>query len=318
MFSLSGFRNLSGKMAAACETHPAGGQSKDEKSRGKRTVNGKLSLFLVFVTMHLVPFPAGAAGHETGPIPPGEAGAKAALESSPRHHEWVDIAVPGTDTKVAAFLAYPERKDKAPVVVVIHEIYGLTDWIRAVADRLAADGFIAIAPDLLSGKGPGGGGTDKFESRDDVVKAVRALEATEVVSMLNAASLYGKGLPAAKERIATIGFCWGGARSFQYATAQSDLGAAVVYYGTSPDSDALGAIRAPVLGLYGGDDARVNATVGPAEEKMKELGKTYVTHTYPGAGHGFLRAQDGRDGANLAASKKAWPATIEHLKKYLE
>ncbi|NNG47668.1 MAG: dienelactone hydrolase family protein [Deltaproteobacteria bacterium] len=281
-------------------------------------MNGKIAIVLLFLGSLLISASAGATGHGAGKIPPGEAGAKTALERSPRHHEWVDIDVPGRDGKVTIFVAYPERKDKAPVVIVIQEIFGLSDWIRSVADRLAADGFIAIAPDLLSGKGPGGGGTDKFGSRDDVVKAVRGLKAPEVVRMLNAVSRYGRGLPAAKDRFATVGFCWGGARSFHFATVQPDLSAAVVYYGTSPESDALGAIRAPVLGLYGGDDARVNATVGPAAAKMKELGKTFVVHTYPGAGHGFLRAQDGRDGANLAAAKKAWPATIEHLKKHLE
>ncbi|MGB3096822.1 MAG: dienelactone hydrolase family protein [Candidatus Deferrimicrobiaceae bacterium] len=281
-------------------------------------MNGKIAIVLFLLASLVIPVYAGAAGHGASPIPPGEAGAKTALERSPRHHEWVDIAVPGRDGKVAAFVAYPERKDKAPVVIVIQEIYGLSDWLRAVADRLAADGFIAIAPDLLSGKGPGGGGTDKFASRDDVVKAVRGLKKPEVVGMLNAVSRYGRGLPAANDKFATVGFCWGGGQSFHYATVQPDLSAAVVYYGTSPDSDALGAIRAPVLGLYGGDDARVNATVGPAAAKMKELGKTYVVHTYPGAGHGFLRAQDGRDGANLAAAEKAWPATIEYIKKHLE
>jgi carboxymethylenebutenolidase len=260
----------------------------------------------------------GASAPDNGPIPPGEAGARAALERSPRHHEWVDIVVPGKEGNVTAFVAYPERKDKAPVVIVIQEIYGLTDWIRAVADRLAADGFIAIAPDLLSGKGPGGGGTDKFGSRDDVVKAVRGLSEADVEAVLDAVTRYGTNLPAAKGKVATVGFCWGGGQSFRYATVRPDLAAAVVYYGTSPGLDALGAIRAPVLGLYGGDDARVNATVGPAAEKMKELGKTFIGHTYPGAGHGFLRAQDGRDGANLEASRKAWPATIGHLKKYLE
>ena len=266
----------------------------------------------------MTPLSGGAAGPDARAIPPGESGAKAALERSPRHHEWVDIAVPGKDAKVTAFIAFPERKDKAPVVIVIQEIYGLTDWIRAVADRLAADGFIAIAPDLLSGRGPGGGGPDKFGSRDDVVKAVQGLAPQEVVAMLNAVGRYGKGLPAAKGKFATVGFCWGGGQTFRYATAQPDLGAAVVYYGTSPEAKALGTVRAPVLGLYGGDDARVNATVGPAAAKMKDLGKMFVAHTYPGAGHGFLRAQDDRDGANMAAALKAWPATIEHLKIYLE
>jgi carboxymethylenebutenolidase len=251
-------------------------------------------------------------------IPPGEAEAKAVLNKSPRHHEWVNIAVPGSKGKVSAFVAYPERKDKAPVVIVLHEVYGLTDWIRGVADRLAGDGFIAIAPDMLSGKGPGGGGTEKFASRDDVVKAVRDLSATDVAAVLDAVARYGKGLPAAKNKLATIGFCWGGAQSFLYATTQSDLQAAVVYYGTSPSTDSLTSIKAAVLGLYGEDDARVNTTVGPAESAMKGLGKTYITNTYKGAGHGFLRAQADRNGANLEASKKAWPTTIEHLRKYLE
>lgn len=261
---------------------------------------------------------AGAAGTGEVAIPPGESGAKAALERSPRHHEWIDIAVPGKSGKLSAFVAFPQRKDKAPVVIVIHEVYGLTDWIRAVADRLAADGFIAIAPDLLSGKGPGGGGTEKFGSRDDVVKAVRGLSPAEVVAMLDATSRYGRGLPAAGEKFGTMGFCWGGGQSFHYATAQPDLDAAVVYYGTSPDTSALETIQAPVLGLYGGDDARVNATVAPAAARMKELGKSFVAHTYPGAGHGFLRALEDREGANLAAARKAWPATIEHLRKNLE
>jgi carboxymethylenebutenolidase len=261
---------------------------------------------------------AAASTSANAGIPPGETKAKASLERSPRHHEWIDVSVPGREAKVAAFVAYPERKDKAPVVLVIQEVYGLTDWIRAVADQLAANGFIAIAPDFLSGRGPGGGGTDKFASRDDVVKEVRGLSAPDVVAVLDAVGRHGTGLPAANGKLATVGFCWGGGQSFNYATKRPELGAAVVYYGTSPELDALGAIRAPVLGLYGGDDARVNATVGPAASKMKELGKTFIEHTYPGAGHGFLRAQDGRDGANLAASDKAWPETIGFLKKYLE
>ena len=278
----------------------------------------KLGLVLLVLMAILHALPAGAAVPATVTLPPDEAGAKAALEKSPRHHEWVSMALPGVDTKVSAFVAYPERKEKAPVVIVIHEVYGLTDWIRAVADRLAGEGFIAIAPDLLSGKGPGGGGTEKFASRDDLVKAVRDLTPAEVTAALDAVSRYGRALPAAKDKIATVGFCWGGGQSFLYATVQPGLAAAVVYYGTSPALEALEAIRAPVLGLYGEDDARVNATVGPAAEKMKALGKTFVTYTYKGAGHGFLRAQEGRDGANMEASRQAWPATVEYLKKYLD
>ena len=277
---------------------------------------GRTSLLLLAAIVNLFAFACAWGG--AGPLPPGETGAKAVLEKSVRHHEWAKIALAGSEVQLNAFVAYPERKDKAPVVIVIHEIYGLTDWIRGVADRLAEDGFIAVAPDLLSGRGPGGGGTEAFASRDDVVKAVRELAAADVVAVLNAVNRYGTSLPAATRKFGTVGFCWGGTQSFFYATAQPDLGAAVVYYGTSPSSEALTTLKAPVLGLYGEDDARVTTTIPPAAEKVKELGKVYTTHIYQGAGHGFLRAQDDRGGANLEASKQAWPATIEFLKKNLE
>lgn len=282
-----------------------------------RSMRGLIAVAVV-VTGLLAPGGAAAADAVPPAIPPGETGAKAALESSPRHHEWVRAVVPGGERTLSLFVAYPERKDKAPVVIVIHEVYGLTDWIRAVADRLAADGFIAIAPDMLTGRGPGGAGTGAFPSRDDVVKAVREIGPSDVTSALEAVARYGRGLPSANGKVATLGFCWGGAQSFAFATAHPDLGAAVVYYGTSPDPAALASVRAPVLGLYGEDDARVNATVGPAVERMRELGKAFTVFTYPGAGHGFLRAQDGRDGANRSASLRAWPATIEHLRNHLE
>ncbi len=252
-------------------------------------------------------------------IPPGEADAKARLDKSPRHGEWVDVTVPNSKTPVRCFVVYPERKDKAPVVIVIHEIFGLSDWIRGVADQLAADGFIAIAPDLLTGKGADGGGTEKFSSRDDVVKSVRDLKTADVNTMLNSVRDYGIKLPAANGKSATIGFCWGGSRSFDYAIVQPALNAAVVYYGTNPsDAAALAKIKAPILGLYGADDARVNTTIEPAAAELKKLGKTYTHHIYDGAGHGFLRQQDGRNGANLKAAQQAWPATIQFLRQNTE
>ncbi len=263
-------------------------------------------------------FAANLCRSDVGPIPPGEADAKAALEKSPRHHEWVHIPVAGSETKLNSFIVYPERKDKAPVIIVIMEIFGLTDWIRAVTDSLAADGFIAIVPDLLSGRGPGGGGTEAFAGRDDVVKAVSGLSPAQVVTMLDAVKDYAASLPAATRKFATVGFCWGGGQSFSYATVQPKLGAAVVFYGVSPPLESLSAISAPVLGLYGEDDARVVTTVKPAEDKMKELGKIYITHIYKGAGHGFLRAQTERNGANLEAAKQAWPAAIQFLRQNLE
>lgn len=249
-------------------------------------------------------------------IPPGEAGAKAALNNSPRHGEWVDIAVPGKKTPVRTYVVYPERADKAPVVVVIQEIFGLTDWIRSVTDQLAADGFIALAPDLLSGKGPSGGGTDAFASRDDVVKAVQGLKSSEVFADLDAVRAYGIKLPAANGKSATVGFCWGGGMSFAYAGHQPQLNAAVVFYGVSPNAATIEKIKAPVLGLYGKDDARVTSTVEPAAKEMNRLGKTFVDHIYEGAGHGFLRQQDGRGGANLKAAQQAWPATVDFIREH--
>jgi carboxymethylenebutenolidase len=299
------------RVAEALQVPPQGKNS----TKGEAIMAMKLGLISLMV-VNLVIAPLCWAGADA--IPPGEAGAKAALEKSPRHHEWVKIAVPGTDLKLNSFVAYPERTDQAPVVIVIHEVYGLTDWVRAVADQLAAEDFLAIAPDMLSGRGPGGGGTETFAGRDDVVKAVRELTPAQVVAMLDAVRTFGGGLPAATQKFATVGFCWGGAQSFDYATSQPSLGAAVVYYGTPPPPDGLATLRAPVLGLYGEDDARVTTTVGPTEEKTRELGKVYLTHIYKGAGHGFLRAQEERNGANLEASRQAWPITIEFLRKNLE
>jgi len=265
-----------------------------------------------------VVFTSSAVGQEqAAAIPPGEEQAKAVLEKSPRHAEYVMIPVEGATQKVRAWVVYPEKAQKAPVVLVIHEIFGLTDWIRSVADQLAADGFIAVAPDFLTGKGPGGGHSDAITSRDDAVKLVQSLTPEEVEARLNAARTYALGLPAAAPKSAVIGFCWGGARSFLYASSQKELNAAVVYYGTSPESARLATVAAPVLGLYGADDARVNATIEPAAAEMSKLGKSYEKEIYEGAGHGFLRAQSGREGANLKAAQQAWPRMLAFLRKHL-
>ena len=250
-------------------------------------------------------------------LPPDATGAPDALKRSSRHQEWVDITVPGSTVPLKTFVVYPERKDKAGVVIVIHEIFGLSDWVRGVADQLAEDGFIAIAPDLLSGKGPNGGGT--AELGDQATQAIRTLTPEQVVMQLNAVRDYAMKLPAANGKMGVVGYCWGGSASFSYAVAQPGLNAAVVYYGTSPANTApYASIKAPVLGLYAGNDARVNATIPTAEEMMKKEGKAYEPHTFEGAGHGFLRQQTGADGANLRATEKAWPLTIAFFQKHLE
>ncbi|HEY4611459.1 MAG TPA: dienelactone hydrolase family protein [Bacteroidota bacterium] len=251
-------------------------------------------------------------------LPAAEETAKMALEKSPRHGEFIDITYEGNQYPIRTWIVYPERKDKAPVVVVICEIFGLSDWIRAVADQLAKDGFIAVAPDLISGMGPNGGGTESAASRDDVVKMIRGLNAEETYKRLNVVRAYAMKLPAANGKTGTVGYCWGGSRSFGYACAQAGLNAAVVYYGSAPDSTELPKLNAPVLGLYGGDDARVNATIEPAAQQLKNLKRSYEYEIFEGAGHGFLRAQSGREGANLKATQQAWPRTVAFLKKHLE
>ena len=261
---------------------------------------------------------AAPAGKADASLPASAETAKAALDNSPRHGEYIDVKMPGGGPAIRTWISYPERKDKAGVVIVIQEVFGLTDWLRAVADQLAKEGFIAVAPDMVSGLGPGGGGTESVPSRDDVVALTRGISPEEANKRLDAVRDWAIKLPAANGKSATVGFCWGGGRSFAYAGAQPGLDGAVVYYGASPDAPILGAIKAPVQGHYGGDDERVNATIAPAEAEMKKLGKTYEPHIYDGAGHGFLRDQSARDGANMKATREAWPLTVKFLKERLK
>jgi carboxymethylenebutenolidase len=245
-----------------------------------------------------------------------------ALAESSRHGEWVDIPMAG-GTALNSWVVYPERPDRAAVVLVIHDIRGLSDWARAVADQLAQDGFIAIAPDFLSGKGPDGGGTAALG--DQVGQTIRSLSEQEVVARLNAAKAYGEKLPASNRRTGVLGFCWGGTQSFAYAIAQPELHAAVVFYGSVPGStdssvpeERLKNIRAPVLGLYAGNDARINVTLPPTIAAMMRLNKTYEFHTFEGSGHGFTSRQAGAEGANLSATQHAWPLALTFLRRHLE
>ena len=251
------------------------------------------------------------------PLPPAEDSALAALNRSPRHGEWVDVAYPG-HAPLRTWVVYPERSSKAGVVLVIHEIFGLTDWIRSVADRLAGEGFIAVAPDLISGLGPGGGGTDSTASRDDAVKLVRLLTPEESAARISTVRDWAVKLPSANGKLATIGFCWGGARSFAAAASNPPPQGCVVYYGTSPDSVQITGVKAPVLAHYGGDDARVNATIDAAKAALKKQKVSYEPNIYDGAGHGFLRQQSGRDGANMKATEQSWPKTIAFLRSRLK
>ncbi len=241
--------------------------------------------------------------------------AAAALSSSPRHHEWVEVK--SGARSVRAFIAYPESSQKATAVVVIHENKGLTNWVRSVADQLAAAGYLAIAPDLLSGTGPGGGNTDAFATVDDATKAIGQLEPEQVTADLNAVADYVLKLPVANGKLAVGGFCWGGAQTFRFATDRKDLKAGFVFYGSAPESkEALARITAPVYGFYGGEDARITAAVPQVTAMMKELAKKYDPVIYDGATHGFLRKAQEEPQAS-EADKKAAAAAWERWKKLL-
>jgi carboxymethylenebutenolidase len=224
--------------------------------------------------------------------------AKARLEASPRHREYVTLK--HANRTLQAFVVYPEVKDKAPAVILIHEIFGLSDWAKEMADELAAQGFIVVAPDLLSGFGPGGGGSSEFPGMDATVKAVSALDPDGVNADLDAAADYAKHIPAGNGKIATVGFCWGGGKSFAFAAHRKDLSSAFVFYGPGPAD--VTTITAPVYAFYAGNDARIGATVPATVEAMKAAGKKYEPVTYDGAGHGFMRA--GEDPANTVPGNK--------------
>jgi len=242
--------------------------------------------------------------------------AKARLEKSPRHLEWVKVK--HDQREVNCFVAYPEVKDKAPAVILIHEIFGLTDWVREVADRLAEAGYIAIAPDLLSGTAPGGGGTAELGSGDAVRKAITSLPPAQVTADLIAVADYAAQLPACNGKLAVAGFCWGGSQAFRFATNDKRLKAVFVFYGTAPDAEEdLARIGCPVYGFYAGNDARVTATIPHTAESMKKAGKVYEPKTYEGAGHGFMRAGEAPDAstANQQAREAGWRRWLELMKK---
>jgi carboxymethylenebutenolidase len=242
--------------------------------------------------------------------------AKARLEKSPRHLEYIKIKQ--GDREVSSFIAYPEVKEKATAVVVIHEIFGLSDWVRGVTDQLAEAGYIAIAPDLLSGTAPGGGGTSELGGGDAVRKAIVSLPSDQVTADLNAVTAYVAKLPACNGKVAVAGFCWGGGQTFRLATNNKDIKAAFAFYGTGPDKEAdIARIACPVYGFYAGNDARVNATIPKSTELMKQAMKTYEPVTYEGAGHGFMRAGEAPDAneANKKAREEAWKRWKDLLKK---
>jgi carboxymethylenebutenolidase len=242
--------------------------------------------------------------------------AKTRLDKSPRHLDWVKVKNGKRD--INCFIAYPEVKDKATAVLVIHEIYGLSDWVRGVCDQLAEAGYTAIAPDLLSGTGPKGGGTSEYSGNDTITKAVRSLPDNQVTSDLNQVADYVTKLAACNGKLVVSGFCWGGGQSFRFATNNKKLKAAFVFYGPGPENEAdVKRIACPVYGFYAENDARINASLPTITELMQKAGKTYEKEIYSGAGHGFIRAGEAPDAsdANKKARDDAWKRWKDLLKK---
>ena len=234
--------------------------------------------------------------------------AKARLNDSPRHGEWVEYK--SGDRTLKAFVVFPERKEKAPVVLVIHEIFGLTDWVRSVCDQLAENGVVAIAPDLLSGQ--------TYADVDGARKAISALPKEQVIADLNATADYASKIPASNGKLAVAGFCWGGGWTFGYAGLNPKLAAAYSFYGPTEDDPTLvKGIACPVYGFYGENDERVNATIPGGEERMKAAGKKYEPVIYKGAGHGFMRDGENPEGKpeNKKARDDAWARWKDLLKQ---
>jgi carboxymethylenebutenolidase len=226
------------------------------------------------------------------------------LESTPRHDEWI-----GTGRGVRSYVVYPQRSDRAPVIVVIHENRGLTDWVRTVADRLAELGYIAITPDFLSGTAPNGGGTKDYATEDAAREGISKLQRTQVIDDLRAVVEHARTIPSANGKVSVAGFCWGGSRTWDAANAIHGLSAAYVFYGGGPqDAAGVAGIEAPVYGFYGGDDARVNATIPKTQELMDAAGKKFEPVIYEGAGHAFMRLGELPDAtpANRKAHDAAW------------
>ncbi len=241
--------------------------------------------------------------------------AKQRLEKSPRHQEWV--VVKSGERSVHCFVVFPEVKEKVTAVLVIHENKGLTDWVRGVADQLAEAGYVAIAPDLLSGMAPGGGKTGDFPSQDAATAALYQLKGEQVTADLHAAADHAIKLPACNGKLVVAGFCWGGGQSFRFATQRKDLKAAFVFYGSfAHTQDDLARISCPVYAFYAANDARINATIPQTGELMKRLDKKFEPVTYEGAGHGFMRS--GEDPASTPPNRQARDAAWQRWKERLK
>lgn len=238
------------------------------------------------------------------------------LESSPRHQEWVKV--PSGEREVNCFVVYPEIPEKTTVVIVIHENRGLTDWVRSFADQLAGEGYITIAPDMLSDFEAEIKSTADFPTPDKARNAIYQLDPKQIEKDLNAVQTFAANLDAGNGKTVVAGFCWGGSQSFRFATYNNKIEAALVFYGSAPKSEKeIKKIKVPVYGFYGGNDARINIGIEKTEELMRKVNKTYNYKIYEGAGHGYMRQGDDPEGSepNKKARDESWERIINILEE---
>ena len=256
----------------------------------------------------------GGLANKVPDLPAGAFTASSTVARTNLRHEWVDI--PLGNIKVHTWIEYPNNIDKAPIVVVMQHAAGLDDWMRALADQLALQGFIAIAPDILSGMAPNNRNFDSFRFPDDAIKAMSRVKFEEAVRRYKVAWDYGIKLPQASGKGGVLGIGIGGSAVFEFAAQVPEVNAAVVFYGSAPAEAVLARIKAPVLGLYGDQDLVTTPTVETTASAMKRLGKTFEPHIYPGATQEFMRSQ--AEGQNAAATAAAWPVAIAFLQMHLK
>jgi carboxymethylenebutenolidase len=234
--------------------------------------------------------------------------ARQAVDKSPRRHEWASVKYGARS--VESFVAYPQSREKAPAVVIVHDVIAMAPWVENVADRFAEAGYLAIAPDMLSGRSAEE--RQAIQSEGKTVGPARRLPLDQVARDLNALADYALKLPACNGKVCVVGFSWGGDQAFRFATTRKDLAAAFVFYGVCPEPENIPNIQAAVYGFYAGNDTRVGATIPATREQMKAAGKFYETAIYDGASHGFM--QSGARPNAPEADKKAWDAAWIKLK----
>ncbi|MEQ1949024.1 MAG: dienelactone hydrolase family protein [Bryobacteraceae bacterium] len=263
-------------------------------------------------TKRPVPRPGGL-GNKVPELPANLFTAAGAVSKSPLKHEWVEI--PAGKIKLHTWIHYPQGDGKAPVVLMMHYDAGFDDLQRAMADQLASEGFLVLAPDLTSGMGPKSGNFESFKFPDEALKAHLKVPAAEAMRRYRAAYDYAMKMPRSNGRVASVGCGLGGTYSFRFAAEAPKLDAAVVWYGAAPDAGIIAKIKAPVLGLYGGDDPVITPTVDATKDAMAKAGKTYEPHIYDGATNAFMTYQ--AEGGNGLATAQSWILAMEYLKEHL-